>query len=61
MAEIDRKKIEEGVRLILEGVGEDPDRDGLKDTPRRVASMYEEILSGVGVDPTPIVSVVAGA
>jgi GTP cyclohydrolase I len=61
MAEIDRKKIEEGVRLILEGVGEDPDRDGLKETPRRVASMYEEILAGVGVDPTPIVSVVPGA
>ena len=61
MAEIDHKKIEEGVRLILEGVGEDPDRDGLKDTPRRVADMYEEILAGIDVDPTPLVSVVPGA
>jgi GTP cyclohydrolase IA len=61
MAEIDHRKVEEGVRLILEGVGEDPDRDGLKDTPRRVADMYEEILAGIDVDPTPLVSVVPGA
>jgi GTP cyclohydrolase IA len=57
----DPKKIEEGVRLILEGVGEDPDREGLRETPRRVARMYEEILSGVGSDPTPLVTVVPGA
>jgi GTP cyclohydrolase I len=57
----DGEKIERGVRLILEGVGEDPDRGGLKDTPRRVARMYEEILSGIGQDPTPLVSVVEGA
>jgi GTP cyclohydrolase IA len=57
----DRRKIEEGVRLILEGVGEDPDREGLRETPRRVARMYEEILSGVGSDPTPLVTVVPGA
>jgi GTP cyclohydrolase I len=57
----DRRKIEEGVRLILEGIGEDPDREGLRETPRRVARMYEEILSGVGSDPTPLVTVVPGA
>jgi GTP cyclohydrolase IA len=57
----DRRKIEEGVRLILQGVGEDPDREGLRETPRRVARMYEEILSGVGSDPTPLVTVVPGA
>jgi GTP cyclohydrolase I len=61
MAEIDHKKVEEGVRLILEGVGEDPDRDGLKETPRRVAQMYEEILAGIDVDPTPVVTFVPGA
>jgi GTP cyclohydrolase I len=61
MAEIDREKIERAVRLILEGVGDDPDRDGLRDTPKRVADMYEEILSGVGVDPAPLVTVVPGA
>ena len=61
MAAVDREKIERAVRLILEGVGDDPDRDGLKDTPRRVADMYQEILAGVGVDPVPLVTVVPGA
>lgn len=44
---MDRKKIEEGVRLILSGVGEDLERPGLKDTPVRVAKMFEEIFSGL--------------
>jgi len=57
----DRAKIEQGVRLILEGVGEDPDRGGLRETPARVARMYEEILAGIGDDPTPLVTVVEGA
>lgn len=47
---MDHSKIQEGVRLILEGVGEDPDRVGLKGTPRRVAEMYEDIFSGIGAD-----------
>lgn len=46
----DRKKIEEGVRLILEGVGEDPSREGLLETPQRVARMYEEIFAGMDLD-----------
>ena len=41
---MDKKKIEEAVRLLLEGVGEDPAREGIKETPERVARMYEEIL-----------------
>jgi GTP cyclohydrolase IA len=49
-ATMDREKIAEGVRLILEGVGEDPDREGLAGTPRRVADMYAEIFSGIGAD-----------
>ncbi len=49
---MDRAKIEEGVRLILEGVGEDPNREGLKKTPERVAKMYEEVLAGLGQDPS---------
>ncbi len=61
MADIDRTKVEQAVRLILEGIGDDPERDGVKDTPRRVADMYEEIFAGVGVDPTPIPQVVSGA
>lgn len=48
---MDRQKIEEGVRLILEGVGEDPDREGLRETPARVARMYEEVFSGLTEDP----------
>ena len=45
---IDREKILEGVKLILEGIGEDPNREGLLDTPDRIARMYEEIFSGIG-------------
>ena len=47
---MDRERIEQGVRLILEGVGEDPTREGLIDTPARVARMYEEIFAGLGQD-----------
>jgi GTP cyclohydrolase I len=47
---MDREKIQAGVRLILEGVGEDPEREGLRDTPRRVAEMYGEIFSGLTQD-----------
>jgi GTP cyclohydrolase IA len=43
---IDRPRIEAAVREILLAVGEDPDRDGLVETPARVARMYEEVLSG---------------
>lgn len=51
---MDTEKIEQGVRLILEGVGEDPTRSGLIDTPARVARMYEEILSGMHQDPAEL-------
>ncbi len=47
---MDAKKIEKGVRLILEGIGEDPERPGLKSTPQRVAEMYGEIFSGISAD-----------
>ncbi len=49
---MDTAKIEQGVRLILEGIGEDPDREGLEKTPLRVAKMYEEIFSGMTEDPS---------
>jgi GTP cyclohydrolase I len=58
---IDRAKIERAVRLILEGVGDDPDRDGVIDTPRRVADMYEEIFAGIGADVEELVTVIPGA
>ena len=51
---MDTDKIEQGVRLILEGVGEDPQRQGLLDTPARVARMYEEILSGMNQNPAEL-------
>ena len=38
---IDKDKIQEGVRLIIEGIGEDPNREGLLETPDRIARMYE--------------------
>jgi GTP cyclohydrolase I len=57
----DEKKIEEGIHLILEGIGEDPERGGLRDTPSRVARMYREIFAGVGQDAAELVTVVEGA
>lgn len=47
---IDREKILEGVKLIIEGIGEDPNREGLLETPDRIARMYEEIFSGINKD-----------
>ena len=48
---MDLEKIEQGVRMILEGIGEDPDREGLVKTPERVAKMYEEVFQGLTQDP----------
>ncbi|EFI42631.1 GTP cyclohydrolase I [Peptoniphilus sp. oral taxon 386 str. F0131] len=48
MIKIDNKKIEKAVTMILEAIGEDPSREGLVETPQRVARMYEEIFSGLG-------------
>ena len=45
---MDKEKIIEGVRLILEGIGENPKREGLIETPDRIARMYEEIFQGIG-------------
>jgi GTP cyclohydrolase I len=50
--EVDIARIENAVREILTAVGEDPDREGLKSTPNRVARMYEELFSGITDDPT---------
>ncbi|MFQ5867991.1 MAG: GTP cyclohydrolase I FolE [bacterium] len=48
---MDKKKIERAVKMILEAIGEDPYREGLNRTPRRVAEMYEEILAGYSQAP----------
>ena len=47
---MDLEKIEKAVRMILEGIGEDPEREGLKETPVRVARMYAEVFSGLHRD-----------
>lgn len=47
---VDHEKIKQAVRMILEAVGEDPDREGLLDTPKRVAKMYAEVFEGLRVD-----------
>ncbi len=49
--EMDREKIEQGVRLLLEGMGENINREGLVETPSRVARMFEEIYGGLTKDP----------
>lgn len=49
--QIDTEKIKQAVHMILEAIGENPHREGLLDTPARVARMYEEIFSGVLIDP----------
>jgi GTP cyclohydrolase I len=48
---IDEDKIEKAVSMILEAIGENPEREGLVGTPRRVAKMYEEIFGGLSEDP----------
>ncbi len=57
---MDKAKVEQGVRLLLEGVGEDLSREGLRDTPKRVAAMYEEIFRGIGQDPQDVLKVTFG-
>lgn len=57
---MDTKKIQKGVRLIIEGLGEDPDRPGLRRTPERVADLYEEIFSGLSSSPEDILKPMEG-
>jgi GTP cyclohydrolase I len=49
---LDYQKIRDAVSLLLEGIGEDPNREGLKATPDRVAQMYAEIFCGLAQDPS---------
>lgn len=49
---MNKKKIQKAVRMILEAIGENPDRKDLKNTPERVADMYEEIFNGISQDPS---------
>lgn len=47
---VNQEKVKRAIRLLLEGIGEDPDREGLIDTPDRIARMYEEIYGGMEED-----------
>jgi len=55
---VDKAKIEKAIKEIIEAIGEDPKRNGLKETPSRVANMYEEILGQVGKDPIEEITVI---
>ena len=58
---MDSEKIKSGVRLILEGIGEDPERPVLRKTPQRVADMYADIFSGIGApDPAELLTAIPG-
>lgn len=57
---VDHDKIEKAVKMILEAIGEDPNREGLLETPQRVARMYEEIFQGLHQDPREYLSKVFG-
>ncbi|GER22888.1 GTP cyclohydrolase 1 [Zafaria cholistanensis] len=54
--QVDLPRIERAVREILEAIGEDPDREGLADTPKRVAKAYAEFFSGLHQDPADLLS-----
>jgi GTP cyclohydrolase I len=58
--QVDLDRLARGVRLILEGIGEDPDREGLRETPRRVAEMYAELTAGMREDPSEHVVPLSG-
>jgi GTP cyclohydrolase IA len=54
----DHDKIAQAVRLLFEAIGEDPDREGLAQTPERIARQYDEIFAGLLVDPRDVLTVV---
>ena len=54
--EIDQEKIQEATRIIIEAIGETPDRQGLRNTPARVARAYAELLSGYWENPQTIIN-----
>lgn len=57
---MDKDKIKRAVRLFLEGIGEDPNRSAIKDTPARVATMCEDIFGGIGKDPKKFLTILKG-
>jgi GTP cyclohydrolase IA len=57
---MDATKIEKGIKLIIEGIGEDAQREGLIDTPARVARMFAEIFDGLTQDPAKLIKPLDG-
>ena len=55
---VQQQKIESAVGSLLEAIGEDPNRQGLKETPRRVAEMYADLFGGLGLDPAAAIDAV---
>ncbi len=53
---VDQERVARAVREILEAIGEDPTREGLRETPRRIAEMYEELFAGLHQDPREVLS-----
>ncbi len=53
---VDQAGVRDAVRRIIEAIGEDPSREGLLDTPRRIAEMYEELFTGLHQDPREVLS-----
>ena len=54
---MDYEKIQDAIRSVLVAIGEDPHREGLADTPRRIAEMYGELFSGIGKDPASVLTI----
>jgi GTP cyclohydrolase I len=54
---IDDAKIQQAIKLLIQAIGEDPHREGLVDTPRRVAEMFTELYAGIGKDPREELSI----
>lgn len=54
---MDKERIEKGIRLFLEGIGEDLNRISIKETPARVAKMCEDIFGGIGKDPKEVLTI----
>ena len=53
---VDQERVARAVREILEAIGEDPGREGLRETPRRIAEMYEELFAGLHQDPREVLT-----
>ena len=54
---MDQRRIEKAIVDILKAIGEDPKREGLKNTPKRIARLYKEIFSGINADPAKVMRV----